>query len=137
MARAHLLVVALVANMYGCASIPAQLGPVGSYRTVTESEYDVVLNLAADGNATYLHTYWKAGESDNEQKDSHSASWEMKDSLVAVTFPGGGFIEYRIDPCLSYEWFGSAGCSFGLEPVAARSEHFAGLRFWRAQQFQK
>src|SRR5262245_29329251 len=101
------------------SAMPA-LAP-GTYKAVTESEWQLELKLERDGGAIYTFLDWEPGKSSTATRSTTvKGRWGRDGNVVTVSFSGadaGKVVVYELAECLSYQAFGSKGCSFGLKPV--------------------
>jgi hypothetical protein len=121
------------------ATSEAQESLQGQYSAVTESEWDIELEIGAGGLATYTHVFWEAGKSATATRNAVEARWELKEEHLTLTFTESESVKtvvYRIIPCLSYETFGGKGCSAGLSPVSNEMSGSYWQPLWNAESFE-
>lgn len=111
----------------------------GSYKAVTESEWDLALELKKQGKATYTISSWEAGKAaTTTSKTQLQARWEVKDGVLTMTFPGSTpkVVSYEISSCLSYKSFGGSKCSPGLRPLSNDMGRQYSQPLWNATTFK-
>jgi hypothetical protein len=61
------------------------------------------------------------------------------DNVVTVSFSGadtGKVVVYEVSECLSYQFFGSKGCSFGIKPVKNTMSSGYSQPVWNSSAFK-
>ncbi len=113
---------------------------LGHYKSVTESEWNLDLEIRKGGIAVYTLSTWEPGKSaTTTSKTEVSAKWELKGGVLSLTLDGiepSRAITYEASSCLSYKYFGGNSCSPGLRPISngAGRQYFQPL--WGANTFK-
>jgi hypothetical protein len=138
------LLFSLLMSNAACHSLAADtaapgLAP-GAYTAVTESEWHVELKLERDGGAIYTFSNWEPGKaSTTTRRNTVRGRWSRDGNVVTVIFSGadaGKRVVYEFTECLSYQIFGSKGCSFGLKPVTNTMQNGYWQPVWNSSAFK-
>jgi hypothetical protein len=62
--------------------------PVGSYRTVSESEWDIILTLKNGGTADIRVESWAPGEYKNRSSHKTGGRWRLEGNTVILEYDG-------------------------------------------------
>lgn len=109
---------------------------IGTYRSMTATEYSIELALAEGGRGTMDVCMWVAGAP--RQADDCAtlpASWSQEAGRVVVKFRSGESAVYAVVPCLPHEPHVGPGCSPGLRLLASdmpQEYELARYPLWRA-----
>lgn len=107
----------------------------GRYRSVTETEYAIELDLQPSGRARIEFRGWEADDPAHPKVRAFRGTWSRSASQVVVRFPHGRTVIFAPVACLMYAEFGRQGCSPGLRLVRTNLSRDYGLaRFglWRS-----
>ena len=113
---------------------------LGRYKAVTESEWQLELNLKTHGIAIYTLSNWERGQSaETTHKTEVKARWALKAGVLSITFAGSKVdqrVEYEVLSCLSYKSFGGAKCSPGLRPISNGMGRQYSQPLWNEKAFK-
>ena len=84
------------------------------YKSVTETEYAIELDLDTTGQARFTFDSWEADDSAPPSHDELPGTWTQQGSRITVNLKSGLKVTYQLRQCLSYREFGQNGCSPGL-----------------------
>jgi hypothetical protein len=123
------------------SATPARSDSVlGRYQAVTESEWNLELELRKDGIAIYTLSSYEADEKPRIiSKTETPARWEMKNDVLSVTISdskSGQVVTYEISACVPYKWFGGNGCSPGLRPFGTGMRQPYVQPLWNVKTFK-
>jgi len=113
-------------------------GVVGSYQTVTESEWGIELSLNPDGGALIEIASWMPGESENAKIEKHKGTWTAEGENVTVQVPGGKIV-FAYSARLSFASFGRKGSAPGLRGITSTFEPklFVKRQLWLTKELKK
>jgi hypothetical protein len=93
----------------------------GRYSTVSESEWEVKVDLKPNQSATLEIVRWEPGERDKPKTKRYRGSWSVSGSDVSLNFKEGT-ATFRIEPQLSFAEFQRKGVAPGLVGKSASFE---------------
>jgi hypothetical protein len=124
----------------GFAASDTQGSIPGRYKAVTESEWQLELDLKADGTAIYTLSNWKPGQSAKiTHKTEVKAHWVLKEGVLSIALAGSKpdqSVEYEVSSCLSYKSFGGTKCSPGLRPISNGMGRQYSQPLWNEKAFK-
>jgi hypothetical protein len=130
----------LTAAPGGFAASDMQTAILGRYKAVTESEWQLELDLKTHGTAIYTLSNWEPGQSaKTTHKTQVKAQWVLKDGFLSITFAGSKpdqSVEYEVSSCLSYKSFGGTKCSPGLRPISNGMGRQYSQPLWNEKAFK-
>lgn len=104
-----------------CNSCANDTVVLGTYSTVSESEWELYLELKDSGKAVLLLEEWDAGKYDSRIVDTVVASWKQYDSHVILLY--GDIVDtLTYDPQLSLDELGMKGGWPGLQQKTQYSD---------------
>ena len=107
------IIAVFIFTLSGCDN--ASVGPVGHYRSVSESEWTIDLYLESDGSALVVHQAWLPGREDLTT-DEYSGSWSIAGTEITLSYDGNvDTLRYSEDR--SFREFGCPGDGPGVEVV--------------------
>lgn len=109
---------------------------VGLYRSVSESEWQLDLQLEGDGKAQVVLQYWEAG-SDDFQSEEYVGSWTVAEDEVTLRY-GDSVETLRFDDERSFREFGCPGHGPGLLGTGGTGSRklFAGTTLWISESLR-
>ena len=141
-----LLILPILLSLHACTTAPTPHAPpptaappvpqsiAGQYRTMSESEWSIDLDLHPDGTAVIRTSSWLPGESHNATTKIHRGAWIRDGDIVTVRV--NGHIEVlRYDENLGFAAFGQSGGGPGLVALSSAAGLDGTLlgqnQFWR------
>jgi hypothetical protein len=135
---AMMILLAAVSGTFAAPEAPASI--LGRYKAVTESEWQLELELRTQGSAIYTLSNWEPGKSaTTTSRTEVKARWELKDGVLSITFAGSTpeqSVSYEVSECLSYRSFGGTKCSPGLRPISNGMGRQYSQPLWNAKAFK-
>jgi len=106
--------------------------PLGTYSTVSESEWAIYVVLKKGGTAEVRHESWNAGEYDKRDTTRIKAKWSATGDRVTVSYDGVTDV-FEYTPALSLEELGLEGGAPGLTQIKPidKGSRIAGQSLWR------
>ena len=106
--------------------------PLGTYSTVSESEWALYVELKKGGAAEVRHESWNAGEYDKKDTTRIRAKWSATGSRVTVSYDGVTDV-FDYTPALSLEELGLEGGAPGLKQITPidKGSRIVGHSLWR------
>ena len=102
--------IAAVAVALGCASADLR----GTYQSVSESEWNLTVELKDNNAALIIIENWLPGEYESRQIDTTVGQWQMRDDAVLLSYDNV-VDTLTFDQNLSRQELGEEGGSPGLE----------------------
>ena len=93
----------------------------GRYATVSESEWEMRIDLRSDDSATLEIASWEPGGADKPKVKRYRGSWSVTRADVSIKFKEGT-ATFRFEPQLSFAEFGRKGAAPGLVGKSASFE---------------
>ena len=121
----------LAALMFGAATVAAAEVPAGTYSTVSESEWQLYIDLKAGGAAELRHEVWPPGEAKEKEITRTKARWSTKGNVLNLSYEGVTDI-FEYTPQLSLNELGLKGGAPGLRQVKPidKASRVAGHSLW-------
>jgi hypothetical protein len=115
----------------GCREEPSS-SIDGSYSTVSESEWNIILTLKREGIAEIRVESWEPGEYESRSSDKTEGRWSFDGNTVTIEYNG---IKDRLiyDSALSVAILGYKGGAPGLIQITAFAENslLRGYPLWK------
>jgi hypothetical protein len=118
------LILVLTVTMFLAGSCAQGRQPAleGSYGSVSESEWKVILNLKKDGVAEIIMETWKPEEYEHRDAEKTTGRWSAKGNLVTVEY--NGITDTLVyDDKLSLAELGYKSGAPGLKQIRAADEN--------------
>lgn len=86
---------------------------LGSYQSVTESEWELTLTISKHGKAEIVSESWDPGEFEKRSIEKKSAHWKNLSNHIILSYDNK-FDTLEFDPILSLKVIGKNGVAPGL-----------------------
>ena len=93
----------------------------GRYATVSESEWEMRIDLRPDQSASLEIASWEPGAADKPKVKRYRGSWSVNGSDISIKF-NAATATFRFEPQLSFAEFGRNGAAPGLVGKSASFE---------------
>jgi hypothetical protein len=120
------------------ASAAEIVEPIGIYQAVSESEWDIEIQLNKDYSAAIITSWWEPGERARASKEKKVGTWRLTNNLIEADF-GKTKISFTYEQQLSFEDFDKQGAAPGLIGISGAMEpyKFKGMHFWLQSELSK
>jgi len=107
----------------------------GAFESVSESEWDISLELREDYTGTIIITAWEVGEFDHANVKRISGKWKIEGTIIEFTYDIGKVIDRFEFGDISLDPLGLPGAAPGvrrIDPIQAGSLIGTGtLELWK------
>ena len=112
----------------------------GNYRAVTESEFQLLINLNSNKTGEFITGVYAVEEDDKEWRKTQKIKWAANKEYLFIEIEPSDYIKYKLVNCLSYSEFGYKGCSFGLKPISgsfSKGDSVLRNSLWKTKEIKK
>ncbi len=122
LSRPALLVVLFIWAFFSTSCVKTtQASLEGSYASVSESEWNVILTLKEGGAAEIIMSTWAPGEYEKRESEKTTGHWSAKGNIITLEYKGVTET-FVYDEKLSLAELGFKGGAPGLKQIRAADE---------------